>query len=206
MNDLPSRRGLLICVSGPSGVGKGSVIQEIRRRQPQIAHSVSVTTRPPRPGEVEGVHYYFRSQAEFKAMISNGEILEYDGYCDNYYGTPREPLERLLAAGRDVLMDITVPGSLAVMAALPETISLFLMPPSWSELRHRLENRGTECSAIVERRLGQAREEIALASRFQYLVINDQLPLAADRILAIAAAEHCRYFRHPGIENEILMN
>lgn len=206
MSDPARKQGLLICLSGPSGVGKGTVIREIRRCRPDIAHSISITTRAARPGEVEGVHYYYRSQEQFDQMIAEGEILEHDGYCGNYYGTPRTPLTRMLDEGHDVLMDITVPGSLAIMAAFPEAITLFLMPPSLQELRRRLETRGTECCDVVERRLSKARDEIGKARFFQYMVTNDTLSLAVDRILAIITAEHCRYERNSGIETQVLNN
>ncbi|MEA4889686.1 MAG: guanylate kinase [Clostridiaceae bacterium] len=204
MSDSHIEPGLVICVSGPSGVGKGTVIKQAMRLRPDLAHSVSVTTREARPGEQEGVDYYFRSRDQFLAMLEAGNILEYDQYCDHFYGTPREQLEHLVRKGRDILMDITVPGSLAVMKSYPACITLFLMPPSFSELQCRLEKRGTECSEIVRKRLDKARDEIALANRFQYIVINDDLDLAARRILAIIDAEHCRYHRLAGLEATIL--
>lgn len=196
--------GLVVCVSGPSGVGKGTVIHEVMAMRPDIAHSISVTTRQPRPGEQEGVSYFFRTPDEFKRLLDQGEILEHDRYCENYYGTPRTPLEKLVRQSRDVLMDITVPGSLAVMLNYPECITLFLMPPSFIELRHRLEKRGTENAEVMQKRLQNARDEIALASRFQYVVVNDDLSGAARRILAIIDAEHCRYHRQAGLEAAIL--
>lgn len=198
------RSGLVICVSGPSGVGKGTVIKQVMAMRPGIAHSVSVTTRAPRQGEQEGVDYYFRTPAEFAALLQQGEILENDRYCDNDYGTPRSHLERLVSQGLDVLMDITVPGSLAVMRNYPDCITLFLMPPSFSELRCRLEKRGTEDAALMNKRLQKARDEITLANRFQYVVVNDDLPNTARQILAIIDAEHCRYHRLAGLEATIL--
>lgn len=197
-------RGLVICVSGPSGVGKGTVIREVMAMRPGIAHSVSLTTRTPRPDEQEGVSYFFRTPEEFEQLLEQGEILEHDRYCDNYYGTPRTPLEEMVRQGRDVLMDITVPGSLAVMRNYPECITLFLMPPSFAELRHRLEKRGTEDAEVMQKRLQKARDEIALASRFQYVVVNDDLAGTARAILAIIDAEHCRYHRLAGLEAAIL--
>lgn len=204
MNDFPKQRGLLFCLSGPSGVGKGTVIAEVRRRRPQIAHSVSITTRAPRPGETEGVHYFFRSNEEFQKLLKAGEILEHDNYCGNYYGTPRTPLEDMRDLGRDVLMDITVPGSMAVMQNYTDVVMLFLMPPSLSELRNRLTCRGTEADSIVEQRLLKGRIEIKKAKLFNYVVINDQLGATVDRILAIIDAEHCRYDRLAGIEDYVL--
>jgi guanylate kinase len=204
MNEPSKRCGILFCVSGPSGVGKGTIIQEIRRLRPEMTHSVSITTRLPRPGEIEGVHYYFRTHAEFDRLVVEGEILEHDGYCGNYYGTPATPLHEMLNQGLDVLMDITVPGSLAIMNHFPDAVSIFLMPPSFTELRRRLKQRGTEQDQIVEARMQNSRDEIGKANLFNYLVVNDNLDQAIERILAIVQAEHCRYSRIAGIEDQIL--
>ncbi len=204
MTELPMQRGLLFCLSGPSGVGKGTVIAEVRRRRPQIAHSVSITTRPARPDEIEGVHYFFKTSEQFRNLLENGEILEHDNYCGNYYGTPRTPLEGMRDEGKDVLMDITVPGSMAVMKNYSDVVMLFLMPPTLSELRYRLTKRGTECDSVVEQRLIKGRSEINKANLFDYVVINDELDATVDRILAIIDAEHCRYERLKGIESFVL--
>lgn len=200
----PARRGLIVCVSGPSGVGKGTIISRIREICPSIAHSVSVTTRLPRNGETEGVSYYFRSQDEFLEMVGSGEILEHDCYCGNYYGTPRTPLARMVDQGTDVIMDITVPGSLSVMEKYPEVITVFLMPPSFTELKRRLEKRGTDDARVVEARLKKARHEIRQAELFQYVVVNDDLDAAARRIFSIIEAERCRYPQMKGIEDQVL--
>lgn len=204
LTDTLWRRGLVICVSGPSGVGKGTVIRRMRELRPDLALSISVTTREPRPGERDGVEYYFRSAAEFRQMLAEGEILESDCYCGNSYGTPRTPLENMVRRGVDVLMDITVPGSLSVLAKYPDVITVFLLPPSFSELRRRLETRGTEDPAVIDRRLGKAREEIGKAGLFQYNVINADVDGAANSILAIIEAEHCRQGRLPKLEEAIL--
>ena len=198
------RRGLVICVSGPSGVGKGTIIKRVMSMRPNVAHSISVTTRAPRPGETDGVDYYFRDEAAFRQMQDQGEILESDHYCGNYYGTPLSPLEQLVSQGIDVLLDITVPGSISIMKNYPEAISLFLLPPSFSELQRRLEKRGTEDAGAMQRRLQKARDEISQARLFKYLVINDDLDETARRILAIFEAEHCRYDRLVGVEESIL--
>jgi len=201
---LPRGRGLALCVSGPSGVGKGSVIRKVMSLQPGIVHSVSVTTRPPRAGEREGVDYYFRTLAQFRKMQEEGEILESDLYCGHYYGTPRSALDNLLGQGYDVLLDVTVSGSLSVMASYPNAVTLFLLPPAFSELQRRLESRGTENAAAISKRLRQAREEIGKARLFQYLVVNDDLAAAARKLLAIIAAEHCRAERQTSLEETIL--
>ena len=201
---VPVRRGLIICVSGPSGVGKGTMIRKIREINPDIAHSVSVTTRSPRPDETEGVSYFFRSKDEFLQMLDTGEILEHDCYCGKYYGTPKTPLAKLVEQGIDVLMDITVPGSLSVLKNYPEVITVFLMPPTYSELKRRLINRGTEDARVIEMRLKKARDEIRHAEHFQYVVVNDDLETAASRILGIIEAESCRYIHMQGIEDHVL--
>lgn len=208
MSDLQQekRRGLVFCVSGPSGAGKGTVIQKIMEMKPAMVHSVSVTTRAPRPGEQDGVEYHFRTPEQFETMLANGDILEHDCYCGNYYGTPRASLDDYVSRGIDVLLDITVPGSLSVMRNYPEAITLFLLPPSFSELERRLRLRGTEDQATISRRLEKAREEIRMTRLFTYAVINDDISEAACSILAIAEAEHCRYERLQGLEDNILAN
>lgn len=203
-NLRPTRRGLLVSVSGPSGVGKGSVIDKVRERLPDIAHSVSVTTRPMRENETEGISYFFRTEAEFKKMMADEQILEHDIYCNNYYGTPLPPLIDHINCGRDVLFDLTVSGSLALMEHYKDAVTIFLLPPSISELRNRLIKRGTESSEIIERRLLEASVEIPKADLFNYVVVNDDLEKAADRIIAIIEAEKHKYSRQIGIEDRIL--
>ncbi|NLO34766.1 MAG: guanylate kinase [Clostridiaceae bacterium] len=204
MTGLSGARGLLICVSGPSGVGKGTIIREVLRRRANMAHSISVTTRAPRPGEQHGVDYYFTDRQSFLRMLEAGEILEHDIYCDQYYGTPLKPLQKLVAAGTDVLLDITVPGSLAVMQNYPDCVTLCLLPPSLTELKNRLSKRGTETAEAMQKRLTKARDEVKMASSFQYVVVNDNLTETARQIQAIIDAEHCRYARLAGIEETIL--
>lgn len=199
-----TRKGLLVSVSGPSGVGKGSVIDKVRERIPDIAHSVSVTTRAMRENEQEGVSYFFRSREEFQKMMQDGEILEHDIYLNNYYGTPITPLMKLINEGRDVLFDLTVSGSLALMEHYKDAITIFLLPPSISELRRRLEKRATESPEVIERRLLEASVEIPKLDLFNYVVINDDLEKAADRIIAIIEAEKHKSFRQIGIEERIL--
>jgi guanylate kinase len=204
-SDCQNSRGLIICVSGPSGVGKGTVIRRVLALQPAMVHSISVTTRLPRPGETDGVEYFFRSKAAFAAMQAAGEILESDTYCGHDYGTPRRSLEQLVESGRDILLDITVPGSLAVMRVFPEAVTIFLLPPSLAELTRRLGQRGTESPGQRQARLDKARDEISQAGLFNYLVVNDDLNETAAAILAIARAERHRYERCAGIETTVLL-
>ncbi|MDI9499014.1 MAG: guanylate kinase [Bacillota bacterium] len=198
------RKGLVLCLSGPSGVGKGTVIAALRRLDGNLDHSVSVTTRSPRPNERDGVEYYFRSREEFEAMLAAGEILEHDEYCGCYYGTPLRPLQEKTALGRDVIMDITVPGSLVTLERFPEAVSIFLLPPSLTELRRRLEGRGTETAEAIDARLAVAREEILEAPRFTYNVVNHDVGRAVECIRAIMAAERARSERLAGIAEAIL--
>ena len=196
--------GMLICVSGPSGVGKGTVIDAVKLLEPKLVHSISVTTRAARAGEIDGVHYYFRSKDEFEEMLRNGEILEHDIYVENYYGTPAAPIEKYLKQGYDVIMDVTVPGSLATMAYFDDVITIFLLPPSLSELRGRLKRRGTESEQTIDSRLLKAVDEIEMAPRFQYNVVNDDLDQTCLAIQAIIKAERYKSVRQPGIPEQIL--
>ena len=205
-SQIHSEKGVVIVLSGPSGVGKGTVITKVREIAPRMKHSVSITTREPRIGEVEGIDYYFRTAAQFEDLIARGEILEHDTYCDHYYGTPKAPLMECIRQGVDVIMDITVPGSIAVMERFPEAVSVFLLPPSFQELKRRLVCRGTESDAVQEKRLGNAVLEIRKARLFEYILINDDLEKTAMRILAIAEAERYRYKRLKGIEDAVLLN
>lgn len=198
-------RGLLICVSGPSGVGKGTVIDAAKQLSRTLVHSVSVTTRDPRPGEIEGISYYFRSPENFEQMLAAGEILEHDVYCGNYYGTPLRPIEEKLKVGIDIVMDVTVPGSLTTMGNYPEAISIFLLPPSLTELRRRLVGRGTESAEVVEKRMNKAISEIGKANQFKYILVNHDVQMTAQTILHIIAAEKHRADRMKGIE-EIILN
>ncbi len=200
------RKGLLVSVSGPSGVGKGTVIEKVRARYQDIAHSVSVTTRQCRPGEEEGVAYFFRTVEEFKDMMSKGEIVEHDIYLNNYYGTPLPPLLDLINGGQDVLFDLTVSGSLTLMEKCDAVVTIFLLPPSLSELERRLRQRGTESEEVIQRRLLEASVEIPKADLFEYLIINDDLDKAANKIISIIEAEKSRYFRQAGTEDIILQS
>ncbi len=197
-------RGMLICVSGPSGVGKGTVIDALKRKMPDLEHSVSVTTREPRPGEVDGVDYYFRTVEEFEEMIENNEILEHDYYMSNYYGTPRQAIEDKIAKGLDVVMDVTVPGSLAILYKFEAACSIFLLPPSLSTLRSRLIGRGTETTDMIDSRLLKAVDEIEMAPKFDYILINRDVEKTADEIRHIIIAEKLRSVRRLGIEQRVL--
>ena len=172
-------------MSGPSGVGKGSVIAVVRRRHPDVWLSVSATTRSPRPGEVDGVHYHFVTPQEFERMVAAGELLEHASYAGNSYGTPRGPVEDQLARGVPALLEIELQGARQVRAAMPDAQLVFLAPPSFEELARRLVGRGTEEPERVRRLLDLARTEIAAEDEFDVTVVNDDVERAADRLVAL---------------------
>ncbi len=172
-------------LSGPSGVGKGSVIAVVRRRHPHVWLSVSVTTRGPRPGETDGVQYHFVDDAEFARLASAGELLEHAVYAGSHYGTPRVPVEQRLADGVPALLEIELQGARQVRTAMPDARLVFLAPPSFDELARRLTGRGTEDPERVRRRLDLARIEMAAEDEFDVVVVNDDLEAAADRLVAL---------------------
>ena len=184
--------GLIVSISGPSGVGKGTIIAKLREMIPDFGQSISVTSRDPRGEEKDGVEYYFRTKDEFEKLIAEGEIIEYDVYVGNYYGTPLTPLITMSGKGQDVLLDLTVAGSLALKEKFEETVTIFLLPPSMEELERRIRGRGTETEESIARRLGAAREEIGSGRKYAYVVMNDTVEQAVMRIKAILTAEHCR--------------
>jgi guanylate kinase len=165
----------LTVVSGPSGVGKSSVVAELRRAAPEVYFSVSVTTRGPRAGEVDGEHYHFVDHVEFRRMIDEGELLEYAQYANNSYGTPRAPVDKALAEGRPAVLEIELQGARQVRAAMPEAQLVMLVPPSWEELVERLRARGTEDPEVVRARLETAKEELAARDEFDAAVVNEDL-------------------------------
>ncbi len=172
-------------LSGPSGVGKGSVVAALRRRHPQVWVSVSVTTRPPRPGEVDGVQYHFVDRATFDKMIDAGELLEHAEFAGNGYGTPWRPLAQRLAAGRPALLEIELQGARQVRAALPAARLVFLAPPSWEELVRRLNERGTEDADTIGRRLATAVTELTAEPEFDAVVVNADVERAADELVRL---------------------
>jgi guanylate kinase len=175
----------LTVLSGPSGVGKGSVVASVRRSHPEVWLSVSVTTRKPRPGERDGEHYHFVDEVEFDRMVAAGEFLEYASYAGNRYGTPRAPVLERLEAGVPALLEIELQGARQVRAAMPDAWLVFLTPPSWEELVRRLTGRSTEDPDVVARRLEQARLELAAEHEFDAVVVNDEIERAADRLVAL---------------------
>jgi guanylate kinase len=193
--EFPRTRGNLIVISGPSGSGKNSVLARVRQGVPNLTYSVSATTRAPREGELDGVHYFFVKHDEFVSRMEAGDFLETAEFCGNYYGTPRSLVERSLSAGDDVIMDIEIRGADQVRAAMPGAVFIFLVPPSYAELRARIERRGSESPEAVERRLAKAVEEIPAVFRYDYVVMNYDLGQAVDQIRSIILAERARVSR-----------
>ena len=191
-----SERGILIVVSGFSGAGKGTIMKEIMRRYDNYALSISATTRKPRPGEEEGREYFFKTVEEFEKMIAKEELIEYARYVDNYYGTPRAYVEEQLEAGKDVILEIEIQGALKVKENFPQTLLLFVTPPTAGELRERLKGRGTETEDVIDFRMNRAKEEALGMDRYDYLLINDMVDECVEEMHQIIRGEHRRSYRN----------
>ncbi|NEU29427.1 guanylate kinase [bacterium LRH843] len=189
---MKKEKGLLLVLSGPAGVGKGTVCGALRKEATSIQYSVSATTRSPRAGEVDGVNYFFKTREQFEEMIEQDKLLEWAEYVGNYYGTPVDYVRETLNNGQDIILEIEVQGALKVKERFPEGVFIFLMPPSLAELRNRIVGRGTETEEIINKRMTVAREEIEMMKKYDYIVENDQVDLAVSRIQSIVTAEHCK--------------
>ncbi|PAK87469.1 guanylate kinase [Lentilactobacillus parakefiri] len=191
-----AKRGMLIVLSGPSGVGKGTVRKALfEKPDVDFEYSTSMTTRKPRPGEKNGVDYYFVSKEQFEENIQNGEMLEYAKYVDNYYGTPLKYVNETLESGKDVFLEIEVNGAMQVRANVPDAVFVFLTPPDLMELKHRLVGRGTDKMDVINKRIKKAVGEISMMRNYDYAVLNDQVPLAVDRIKSIIRSERLKVAR-----------
>ncbi len=183
---------LLFVVSAPAGCGKDTILTELFKKTDTAGYAVSATTRAPREGEIDGVHYHFLTKEDFSMLIDSGEVLEYAEYCGNYYGTLKRSVDELLGKGKDAVLKIEVEGALNIKKMFPEACLVFILPPSWEELERRLRERGTETEDVIVKRITQAKVEFEWAESYDYLVVNDKLEDAVDDLLAIFRAEKRR--------------
>ena len=184
-------KGSLFVITGPSGAGKGTVLKEVIKNLDRLYFSVSATTRKPREGEVDGVHYHFMTKERFESLIADDRFLEYAQYAENYYGTPLDPVLEQLEQGNDVILEIELQGALQVKKRMPQAVLVFIAPPSLEELEDRLRGRGTETEEVILRRLAIARQECENMHQFHYVVVNDQVADAADRLRAVMLSRRC---------------
>lgn len=194
---MENNHGLLIVLSGPSGAGKGTICRELLRQIPELVYSVSASSREPRPGENEGIHYYFRSREEFEGMLARSELLEWAEFCGNYYGTPRFAVEEAIQSGKDVILEIEIQGALQVKRRFPQGVFIFIVPPSLDVLSERIHKRGTEPEEVIQKRLETAVHELEYVSEYDYVVVNDEVPAAVEKLRSILTAEKCRVKRKP---------
>lgn len=185
-------KGKTFIVSGPSGVGKSTVLRELFRGRDDLYFSISATTREPREGEEDGVHYHFIDVSRFQELIESDSLLEYAEYVGNFYGTPKKYVDKAMNEGKDVILDIEVQGAIQVKTKRPDTVRIFIAPPSWDELERRLRSRGTDSDEKIQKRLLRAKTELQTADVYDYFVINDTVDRAVREISAIMLAEHCK--------------
>ncbi len=195
-----AEKGVLIVVSGFSGAGKGTIVKRITGENPNYALSISMTTREPREGEVEGKSYFFVSKERFEEAISNGELLEFATFVGNYYGTPRKYVEEMISQGKDVILEIEMQGAIQVKTRFPDAILIFVTPPSADELKRRLMERGTEDEATINKRMHRAYEESAFVDRYDYLLVNDDLDKCVEELHVLIEASHHK----PGCSSGLL--
>ncbi|MBQ7876746.1 MAG: guanylate kinase [Clostridia bacterium] len=200
------RKGTLLVLSGPSGSGKGTLVKEYTDKYEDVFVSVSATTRNPREGERYGVNYFFLTVEEFKKKIEENGFLEYAQFCENYYGTPRESVEKKLNEGMDVILEIDVQGAFQVKENCPDAVLVFTIPPSYEILRQRLIGRGTESMEVIEKRLNAAVEEFRQAEKYDYIIINDKIETAAEELRAIFVSEKCRMKNNQEFTKGVLNN
>lgn len=196
-------KGKLLVLSGPSGVGKGTVVGELVKRRDDMCFSVSATTREPRPGEQDGVSYFFVTKEMFENMIEQNKLLEYAKFVDNYYGTPRAYVEQKLEEGKNVILDIEVQGARNIVNAFPDAVSVYMIPPTYEELEHRLRGRGTETEKQIQGRLKTAINEARAADFYRYIIVNNNLNDAVNELDAIITAEKCGYNDRKNILKEV---
>ena len=186
------KQGKPFMISGPSGVGKSTVLKALLEKRPNVYFSVSATTRDPRPGELDGIHYHFMDVESFRKWISMDQFLEYAEYVGNFYGTPKRFVDEAMDQGKDVILDIEIQGAIQVTSKRPDTVRIFIAPPSWAELERRLTERGTDSKDKIQKRLLRAKVEFQTAHTYDYFVINDTVENAVRELDAIMTAEHCK--------------
>ena len=186
------KKGKTFIISGPSGVGKSTVLKSLLEKRPNVYFSVSATTREPRPGELDGIHYHFMDVESFRKWIAMDQFLEYAEYVGNFYGTPKRFVDEAMEQGKDVILDIEVQGAIQVTSKRPETVRIFIAPPSWAELERRLTERGTDSKDKIQKRLLRAKVEFQTAHTYDYFVINNTVENAVRELDAIMTAEHCK--------------
>ena len=186
------KKGKSFIISGPSGVGKSTVLSALLERRPNVYFSVSATTRDPRPGELDGIHYHFMDVDSFRKWIAMDQFLEYAEYVGNFYGTPKRFVDEAMEQGKDVILDIEVQGAIQGTSKRPDTVRIFIAPPSWAELERRLTERGTDSKDKIQKRLLRAKVEFQTAHTYDYFVINDTVENAVKELDAIMTAEHCK--------------
>lgn len=198
------RKGTLFVISGPSGTGKGTVIKSLIQNQKEdVFLSISATTRLPREGEIDGVHYYFKTHNEFKTLIENNGLLEWANFCGNYYGTPKKTVDDTLEQGTDVILEIEIQGAMKLKETGIDARYIFILPPSFEELKQRLIGRQTESIDVIEKRLETAKCELTYAEKYDYVVVNDDVEKAVCRIESIINAERCRVNKNKNLIEEV---
>ncbi|MBO5211672.1 MAG: guanylate kinase [Clostridia bacterium] len=199
-------KGGVFVVAGPSGSGKDTLFKELFKRKPEIKFSISSITRPMRVGEVEGEKYNFITREKFLSMLENDELLEYNEYIGNYYGTPKAPVIAAIENGDDILIEVDVNGAKEICQKLPEAITVFIMPPSYKELKRRLSGRGTETQDLIDKRMKEALNEIARATEFDYIVVNDDIQTAVDDIIEVMSSSRLALKRQKNLIDGVLSN
>ncbi len=203
---MKTDRGTLFVFSGPSGTGKGTILNKYfeKYNDENLMYSVSATTRSPRDGEIDGVNYHFKSKKEFQDMIDNNEFLEWTTFCDNFYGTPQKEIESKLSNGIDVILEIETVGAFNIKAKCPDAVMIFVLPPSLSELKRRLKGRGTETQEVLDERFAQAKKEIELSYKYDYIILNDTLAQAVKEFRAILTAQRLKTINNNKTITEVL--
>jgi guanylate kinase len=203
---MKMNKGGVFVVAGPSGSGKDTLFKELFKRKPEIKFSISSITRPMRVGEVEGEKYNFITREKFLNMLENDELLEYNEYIGNYYGTPKAPVIAAIEKGEDILIEVDVNGAKEICQKLPEAVTVFIMPPSYQELKRRLSGRGTETQDLIDKRMKEALNEIARATEFDYIVVNDDLQTAVDDIIEVISSSRLTLKRQKNLIDGVLSN